>query len=307
MNPEHKVSEIKQIAKECGYIDCGIASTEPFIKFARAIDKRIEQFPEAAGHYKKLRQRAFPRKHNPWAESLVVGVRWYGKYKIPENISSGIGRNYLFDRRYKHCPENNMPRLMKAELKKLGLRVKNGGIPERWAAARSGVARFGRNNFVYREKEGSWINIESWIVDEKLPADEPSYEPPCPDSCQLCVKECPTNALKEPFCMRMDHCAAYLSYSAPEPIEEPLWSQMGKWIYGCDECQLVCPLNKGKWRQCEPAPWIEEAAHYLTTEALANMDDNTFRNIVQPLFWYISPENAQRWLKNARRALAHDK
>jgi epoxyqueuosine reductase len=147
------------------------------------------------------------------------------------------------------------------------------------------------------------MNIESWRVDAELPADRPTVDPPCPEGCRACLDACPTGAIVEPFVLRMDRCVAYLTYDAPEPIPAPLRDRMGGWIYGCDICQEVCPLNRGKWQEREAAPWLEEVAHLLTPEALAGMDEETYRNVVHPLFWYIAPDNLARWHRNARRAL----
>ncbi len=298
------VDKIKKLAKDVGYIDCGISSPKPFEKYLTELQKRMRMYPEAAHLYDGLRQRAFPLQNKPWGKSIVSCVHWYGKYKIPDMISSGIGRNYLFDRRYKGNPDNHLPRKMKKALKSLGLRVQNAGVPERWAGVRAGVCCFGKNNFVYREKEGSWINIESFIVDAELPPDEPNYKPLCPDSCSICVQKCPSSALKKPFCMRMDECVAYLTYQAEEPISDGLWEMMGQWVYGCDECQLVCPLNRGKWQPIQHAQWLEEAADCLTNKALAGMDQETYEDIVHPLFWYIPEGNVERWKRNAKRALS---
>ena len=114
---------------------------------------------------------------------------------------------------------------------------------------------------------------------------------------------CPTGALVEPFVMRMDRCVAYLTYHAPEPIAPELWNRMGTWIYGCDACQEVCPLNKGRWESIEGAPWLDKAALHLSPEALAGMSEKTYREIVHPLFWYISLDDIKRWHRNAARAV----
>ncbi len=294
--------KIKKLAADVGYVDCGIASLEPFTEFADAIESRCREFPAAADEYGKMRARAFPQRHNPWSRSLVVCIHWYGKYKIPETISKGIGRSYLFDRRYRECLDYNLPERMKYGMQQLGLRVRRGGVPDRWAAVRAGVARFGRNNFAYSERYGSWINIEPFLVDAALPCDRPARELACPESCNLCVETCPSKALQRPLCMRYDHCIAYLTYKAPEPIEPVLWRSMGPWIYGCDQCQLVCPLNAGKWCERESADWLENMAPYLSNKALAEIDEKTFREIVQPVFWYIPPDGVERWRQNVRRA-----
>ncbi len=293
---------IKKLAAELGYTACGITTAEPFEDFARVLDERIEQFPEAADLYAGMRGRIDPRASTPWAKSIVVCIRRYGKYKIHDGLTGFIGRNYLVDLRVEESPDNAMPKKMKDGLKQMGLRVRRGGVPDRSAAARAGVALLGKNCFVYSE-HGSWINIETWRVDAELPPDEPVHEAACPDGCRACIDACPTGALVEPFVMRMDQCVAYLTYGSPEPIVPELWGKMGKWIYGCDACQDACPLNKGKWEDIESAPWLEEIAEYLWPEALAEMDEETYRNIVHPRFWYISKDNISRWRRNAGRAI----
>ncbi len=296
-------ARIKALAAEVGYAACGITTAEHFEDFSRAIEQRIARFPEAADLYAPMRGRADPRNAAPWASSIIVCLRRYGKYELPEGLTGHIGRNYLADQRIQECPDYAMPEKMKEGLLGLGLRVRKGGVPDRAAAARAGVARVGRNCFAYSE-HGSWINIATWLVDAGLPPDEPTLEPPCPEDCRACIEACPTAALIEPFLMRMDRCVAYLTYSAPEPIPAELRERMGTWIYGCDACQEACPLNTGKWEANEKAPWLEELAPHLTPQALAEMDEETYRNIVHPRFSYISADNLQRWHANAARALA---
>ena len=101
----------------------------------------------------------------------------------------------------------------------------------------------------------------------------------------------------------MSKCAAYLSYESPEPVADDLWAKMGKCVYGCDICQQVCPMNEGKWEELEELPWIEAVRDKLTPEALAEMDQDTYRDDVHPLFWYIKLNNLERWHKNAQRAV----
>jgi epoxyqueuosine reductase len=296
-------AQIKALAAEVGYAACGIAGTQPFEDYRAALQDRIRRFPEAAELYRELEGRVEPQAIAPWAKSIVVCVRHYGKYAIPEALVGSIARNYLGDRRIKACPDNGMPKSMKAGLKHLGLRVRTGGVPGRAAAVRAGVARFGRNSFVYAEGCGSWINIESWMVDAEMEADMPAGPAPCPEGCRACLQACPTGALQEPYVMRQDRCTAYLTFEAPEPIDPELWKKMGKWIYGCDMCQQVCPMNKGKWERREPTPWLDEVLDHLTPEALATMDQETYLRVIHPLFSYISKDNLARWQANARRAV----
>lgn len=293
---------VKRLAAEVGYVACGVTTAAPFVEFEVAVRDRMARFAEAACLYEGMLKRADPRGGAPWVNSIIVCVRRYGEYAIPEGLAGRIGRNYLFDRRNEKSRDHEMPKKMTDGLKALGLRVKKGGAPDRWAAARAGVARVARNCFAFSECGGSWINIATWRVDAELPGDEPTLDVPCPEGCRKCVDACPTGALMEPFVMRMDHCVAHLTFNATLPIDPDLWKKMGCWIYGCDRCQEVCPLNEGKWTCEKRADWLEELAPYLTPRALAEMSEETYRTVVHPAFWYIPEDGVERWRANARRA-----
>ncbi len=302
-NNESLAEEIRQSALSLGYAACGFTDVTPFKGFQSALDERTGQYPETRPLYDPMRHRVEPKKGAPWAESIVVCVRPYNTYRIPREIDGHIGRNYLFDKRVPQCPGYSLSPGLEHVFREHGIRFKRGGVPDRAAAARAGVARIARNGFAVHRLYGSWINIESWRIDAKLPSSVPDWTCPCPDECRLCVEACPTGALTAPFLMRMDRCVAYLTYHAPRPIPGDLWQKMGPWIYGCDDCQSVCPLNHGRWWAQARADWLEDALPYLTPSALADLDEDTYRNIVHPLFWYISVDDAARWRANARRAL----
>ncbi len=295
--------QIRALALEAGYSRCGFTPALPFAEYATALDRRIARFPEAARLYEDMRLRVDPQRTAPWARTIVVCIRRYGKYRLPPETVGHIGRNYLVDSRTPACPDYRMAKEMTRGLRALGLRVKRGGVPDRLAAARAGVAAIGRNGFAFTAEAGSWINIATWRIDAAIPGDLPRLDCPCPPDCRACLEACPTGALVDEFVMRMDRCIAYLSYEAPRPIPEALWARMGPWVYGCDVCQEVCPLNAGRWTETEPARWLEEVAPLLTLEALAAMTQETYERKVHPLFWYIPRNELARWHAAARRAL----
>ena len=294
---------IRELASRVGFFDCGVTSTGPFTEFADRVRERMAAFPDASALYEGLLGRAEPRSANPWASSIIVCIRHYGRYRLPDGLVGHIGRNYLCDRRFRESPDYRMSSEFKNGLVEMGLRVRKGGVPDRWAAVRAGVGRFGRNGFVY-SRNGSWINIECWLVDADLPPDEPDMDCPCPVDCRACIDACPTAALCAPYIMRMDHCIAYLTYSAPEPVRADLWEKMGGWIYGCDTCQDVCPLNRDAWDALEDATCLSDVATLLQPAALAVMNQQTYEHVVHPRFWYIRRDNLERWHRNARRACA---
>lgn len=277
---------------------------QPFEDYQTALMRLSTRFPDAASLYQRMERRINPAAFAPWAKSIIVAIRRYGKYDLPDPITRHIGRNYLCDRRIGACPDHTLPKRMKQGLIALGHRIKVGGIPCREAAVRAGLVQIARNGFAYADGCGSWVNIEAWLIDAELEPDSPSaLGAPCPPGCRACLDACRTCALTEPYVVDMKRCIAYLTYEEGQPIPDELWNKMGPWIYGCDDCQNACPLNHGTWECREPAPWIEAVASQLTPEALATLDAETYQKLVYPLFWYISETDLERWHRNARRAL----
>ena len=294
--------EIRKLAIESGFSDCGFTSLEPFSDYEEQVKARAADDLDGASRYFGMLHRARPADKRAWAKTIVVCIRRYGKYKLPEELVDHIGRNYLCDSRSDLCPDKSIDKKFVAGLRELGIRYKRGGLPDRAVAARAGVAKIGRNCFAY-SRHGSWINIETWSLDAEVEPDKPTLDCPCVPGCTACIDACPTGALCAPYTTHMSKCAAYLSYESPEPVADDLWAKMGECVYGCDICQQVCPMNKGKWEELEDLPWIEAIRDKLTPEALAVMDEATYRDTVHPLFWYIKLDNLERWHKNARRAL----
>jgi epoxyqueuosine reductase len=184
-------------------------------------------------------------------------------------------------------------------------------VPARWSAVRAGLGKFRNNNFVYTEK-GSWNVIDTWVVNEVIdyepPVDNPRFA--CPEVCNKCTEACPTGALSAPLTMDATHCISYLTYESRfRPTELPpeeLRASMGEWVYGCDLCQQACPLNAKTWREGTelfPEPW--PLADIISLEKLADMDQETYEQKVQPRFWYIGKKDIWQWKSNAIRAMAN--
>jgi epoxyqueuosine reductase len=114
-------------------------------------------------------------------------------------------------------------------------------LVDRAAAERSGIGWFGKNTNVLHPRLGSWVLLGSVITDAVLPPDPPSTGT-C-GSCVRCLPACPTGALIAPGVLDARVCISYLLQAEGDiPVE--MRSAVGTRLYGCDDCQDVCPPNR---------------------------------------------------------------
>jgi epoxyqueuosine reductase len=109
-------------------------------------------------------------------------------------------------------------------------------------AARSGQGWRGRHTLVLNREGGSMFFLGEVYVDFALPATEPVGDH-C-GSCRACLDVCPTGAIVAPYRLDARRCISYLTIEHAGPIPPELRPLLGNRVYGCDDCQLVCPWNK---------------------------------------------------------------
>jgi epoxyqueuosine reductase len=115
-------------------------------------------------------------------------------------------------------------------------------LPERAVARRAGVAWAGKNTNVMVKGLGSWVFLAAIALDVELPEDAP-LATHC-GSCDLCLRACPTGALVDAHTLDNQRCISYLTIEHRGAIPEELRPLMGDWVFGCDVCQEVCPVNR---------------------------------------------------------------
>ena len=146
-------------------------------------------------------------------------------------------------------------KLMRKRLKQLGDRIQeacsdldfrpfvdSAPIMEKPLAIKAGLGWRGKHTLVLDEGSGSWFFLGELLINLPLPTDQP-VEEKC-GSCSACITICPTQAIVEPYVLDARKCISYLTIELRDSIPEPLRPLIGNRIYGCDDCQLICPWNR---------------------------------------------------------------
>ncbi len=127
--------------------------------------------------------------------------------------------------------------------------VDSAPILERPLAEKAGLGWVGKHSLLLNKETGSWFFLGELLVDIPLPVsvvDIKNNNTTGNDcgSCVACIKICPTKAIVEPYVVDARRCISYFTIESPDPIPVELRPLMGNRIYGCDDCQLICPWNK---------------------------------------------------------------
>ena len=120
--------------------------------------------------------------------------------------------------------------------------VDSAPVLERALARNGGLGWIGKHTCLINSRAGSWFFLGELYTDLPLPLDAPASEH-C-GTCTRCIDVCPTQAIVAPYQVDARRCISYLTIELRGSIPEEFRRPMGNRIYGCDDCQLVCPWNK---------------------------------------------------------------
>ena len=179
--------------------------------------------------------------------------------------------------------------------------VDSAPVQEKALAEKAGLGWVGKHSNVINSRAGSWFFLGELFTDLPLPLTQ-AAENHC-GSCQACIDICPTRAIVAPYTVDARLCISYLTIEHAGPIPIELREAMGNRIYGCDDCQLVCPWNRFARPSAEQDYLPRNALDAPQLLDLFAWDEATFlqRTEGSPL----RRMGHQRWLRNISVALGN--
>lgn len=308
--------EIKEHGLGLGYCRIGVTNADDFNEYADELRSRGDKYDFLVRNERDLQLRSSPRFSHPEVKSIIVLVWDYAVTAFPSELVGKVGR--IYQARCYNPPDDSVNGarfvLMQRFLEEKGLHtVVNKALPDRWAAARAGVATFGKNNFAYADGIGSFINIRTIGVDIELACDSPTLTSQCPDTCTRCIDACPSKALYAPFRLDPRRCLAFCAWKTvketgdgvTDSIPRDLRPCMGEQVHGCDLCQEACPRNRRKLEAKHPDDaFLLCIAAEFSLIRLLHLDEAFYRSRVKPIMYnYIK---ARRFFqRNAAVALGN--
>lgn len=179
--------------------------------------------------------------------------------------------------------------------------VDSAPILERPLAVKAGLGWTGKHSLILNREAGSWFFLGELLVNLPLPIDQP-VEEQC-SRCVACMTTCPTGAIVEPYVVDARRCISYLTIELDGPIPEEFRPLMGNRIYGCDDCQLICPWNRFSQLTDEEDFSPRRVLHTPELLELFSWDEETFLKVTEGSA--IRRIGYLKWLRNISVALGN--
>jgi epoxyqueuosine reductase len=312
------VARIRQWARELGFSQIGVAGVD-----LSAAEPGLIAWLDNGFHgemaYMQTHgvRRARPAELVPGTVSVITARMDYLPAATPEGWQAveferlrrpgeAIVSMYARGRDYHKVLRSRLAKLadrIAQDVGPLGHRVFTDSAPvlEAELATRSGQGWRGKHTLVLDRGGGSMFFLGEIYVDLALPPTDP-VEAHC-GTCSACIDVCPTQAIVAPYRLDARRCISYLTIEHPGSIPEELRPLIGNRIYGCDDCQLVCPWNKFARRSALPDFDEREGLAGAQLVTLFKWDERAFLHFTEGS--PIRRIGHERWLRNVAVAMGN--
>lgn len=246
---------IKQWGLELGFADIGISDTDLSAYEADYFNWIGEHFHgEMVYMARHGTKRTRPGELEPGTVSIISVRMNY----LDTSASSSLAQLHSPEKAYvsRYALGKDYHKLMRKRLQQLAKKIEqeigpfqyrafcdSAPVLERPIAEKAGLGFIGKNSLIIHPRAGSWFFLGELYTQIPLPADPPFEKQGC-GPCRACLDECPTGAIVDNAVVDARRCISYLTIEYDGSIPQELRSKIGNRIYGCDDCQLVCPWNK---------------------------------------------------------------
>ncbi|MCQ8889302.1 tRNA epoxyqueuosine(34) reductase QueG [Pseudoalteromonas carrageenovora] len=253
-NYEQLAQQIKVWGQELGFSEVGITD----IDLSRH-EAQLQRWLDAGYHgsmdYMAAHgmKRARPAELVPGTQRVISVKMNYlppdaSFAKTLKNTEKAYISRYALGRDYHKLMRNRLKKLgqkIEQEIGAYGFRpfVDSAPVLERQLAEKAGLGWRGKHSLLINQEAGSWFFLGELFVDLPLPIDDENTFEGC-GKCVACITLCPTGAIVEPYVVDARKCISYLTIEHQGAIPQQYRALLGNRIYGCDDCQLVCPWNR---------------------------------------------------------------
>ena len=313
MDPGALTEALLADATALGIDACGVCRAEPYGRAERTIADRAARglFADMGFTMRRPDRSCHPETLLRDARSVVAAAQSYARPEPPKPDDEPRGRMPRYARRDEYA-------LLRAKLRALGRGLKRrapgarfavyvdaNAHVDREAAARAGIAVFGKNTLSITRRHGSWVVLGALVTDAELSVTQAAPEQPAWDACgecRACIDACPTDAIAEDgFELDARRCLSYLSQSRIPEL--PFGEAFEDRVYGCDICQDVCPWNRGAERRSADLEPDSVDAVYPLLAGWLESDPAELAARYRGL--YVPERDGRHLQRNARLALAN--
>ncbi len=253
--PDSLSSFVKQQANQLGLTHCAITDTDLGEHETHLLNWLDDGF-HGSMHYMERHgvKRSRPDSLLPGTLKIIsVRMDYYppdsqDAWSVLNDTSKAYISRYALGRDYHKVLRKRLQQLasnITANVGQFGYRafVDSAPVLEKAVAQKAGLGWIGKHSNLLAKDAGSWFFLGELFTDLPLAADKNLTQSHC-GSCSACIQACPTNAIVAPYRVDARRCISYLTIELKESIPIEFRKAMGNRIYGCDDCQLVCPFNK---------------------------------------------------------------
>ena len=258
---EGYTAELLKLVRDAGADRVGVTTAAPLLRARSAIESRITAglSDDMQFTFRNPERSTTPTMSVPGAQSIIVAARSYWSEQSDPSGDIAVGANgdesskngirahvarYAWRDHYE--PLRDALRTAATRLKRDGHRATvfadDNSIVDREVAWRAGLGWYGKNANLLLEGLGSWFVLGCVVTTAELNPTEREVEDGC-GACRRCIDACPTGAIVEPGVVDARKCLAWL-IQKPGTFDPAYRDALGTRIYGCDDCQEVCPPSR---------------------------------------------------------------